>query len=86
MNHSQRNSNLELLRIIAMIFIIAHHLVTFALDGLPFVADNLNTFVLYFITMFGKMGVNLFIFISAYFMIKSKFTLGKFFKLNMPNV
>ena len=77
MNHSQRNSNLELLRIIAMLFIIAHHLVTFALDGLPFVADNLNTFVLYFITMFGKMGVNLFIFISAYFMIKSKFTLRK---------
>ena len=77
MNHSQRNSNLELLRIIAMLFIIAHHLVTFALDGLPFVADNLNTFVLYFITMFGKIGVNLFIFISAYFMIKSKFTLRK---------
>ena len=77
MNQVQRNSNLELLRIIAMLFIIAHHLVTFALDGLPFVADNLNTFVLYFITMFGKMGVNLFIFISAYFMIKSKFTLRK---------
>ena len=44
MNHNQRNSNLELLRIIAIIFIIAHHLVVSALDGLPFVADNLNTF------------------------------------------
>ena len=77
MNHSQRNSNLELLRIIAMIFIIAHHLVVFALDGLPFVANNLNTFALYFISMFGKIGVDIFIFISAYFMIKSKFTLRK---------
>ena len=54
MNHSQINSNLELLRIIAMIFIVAHHLVVFALDGLPFVADNPNTFALYFISMFGK--------------------------------
>lgn len=43
----------------------------------PFVGTNPNTFVLYFLTMFGKIGVLIFILISSYFMIESKFTLRK---------
>lgn len=73
----QRNTNLELLRIISMIFIIAHHLVVFGMGDFSFVGTNPNTFALYFLTMFGKIGVVIFILISSYFMIESEFTLRK---------
>lgn len=48
-------------------FIIAHHLVVFGIGNFPFVGTNPNTFVLYFLTMFGKIGVLIFILISSYF-------------------
>lgn len=73
----QRNTNLEILRIISMMLIIAHHLVGFGMGEFPFVGNNPNTFVLYFLSMFGKIGVVIFILISSYFMIENKFTLRK---------
>ena len=74
---NKRNSNLEILRIIAMIFIIAFHLSRHGFESVPFVVSNPNNIFLYFFGTLGKLGVDVFILISAYFMIKSKFTFRK---------
>ena len=73
----QRNSNLEILRIIAMIFIISFHLTRHGFDGVDFVISNYNNIFLYFFGTLGKLGVDIFILISAYFMVKNKFTFRK---------
>lgn len=67
-----RQSNIELLRIVAMIMIVAHH---FAVHGgFTFAADtlSLNRFWLQFIQIGGKIGVDIFVLISGYFLIKSQ--------------
>ena len=77
----QRNSNLELLRIISMILIIFHHFVVHGMFGTDIALTNFNTYILLFMVMFGKLGVVIFILISAYFMIETKITLRKFLVL-----
>lgn len=69
-----RESNFELLRIVAMVMIIFHH---FSFHG-GFVFDNttlsIPRFWYNFIIMGGKTGVNIFVLISGYFLIQSKST------------
>ena len=69
---SVRKSSIELLRIIAMVMIVFHH---FAVHG-GFTwtsSSNLLTQLWYlFIIMGGKVGVNVFVFITGYYLIKSK--------------
>lgn len=68
-----RKSNFELLRIIGMMLIIVHHYVLHS-------GINPNTYTLFstksifiqFIGSFGKLGVTIFVLISAYFLIESK--------------
>lgn len=79
----KRESNIELLRIILMIFIIAHHFVVnsgvmeeFSLQNNP-----INTLYLAIFGFAGKIIINVFLIISGYFMIKSKFSSKKFLKL-----
>ena len=72
MTKSKRKSNIELLRIIAMILIIAHH---FALHGkftFPTSLITPNRLWIQFIKMGGTIGINLFVLISGYFLIKSQ--------------
>ena len=73
-----RNSNIEFLRIASMILIIMHHFMLYgvSLETHPYVLDRLayNWFLIG-----GKIGVDIFILISAYFMVNSRFTLKKFF-------
>jgi surface polysaccharide O-acyltransferase-like enzyme len=67
-----RQSNIELLRIIAMVFIVAHH---FSLHvGFTFQSDELtvNRLWIQLIQIGGKIGVNVFVLVSGYFLIKSK--------------
>ncbi len=79
---SKRLSNFELLRIISMIIIIAHH---FSIHGgFEFLAARMTIPRLWirFLQMGGKIGVNVFVLISGYFLINtSKVKSSKVIKL-----
>lgn len=82
----ERNSNLELYRIIVMLLIVAHHYVVnsglTAADG-PILTNPLaakSIFLLLF-GMWGKTGINCFVLITGYFMCKSHITMKKYAKL-----
>lgn len=67
-----RQSNIELLRIIAIIIIIAHHFAVHS--GFDFSADtvSLNRLWIRFIRIGGKIGVNIFVLISGYFLVSAQ--------------
>ena len=82
----QRESNLELFRILTMLFIIAHHyVVNSALwsDNGPVTQYPMawKSLFLLIISAFGKTGINCFVIISGYFMSKSAITVRRFAKL-----
>ena len=79
--NEKRLSNFELLRIISMILIVSSHYVLHAPEftkGL-----TVNKYILDFISLGGKIGVNCFILITGFFLVKSEFKLDKFIKLIM---
>lgn len=83
-SQKKRESNLELLRIIAMLAIIAHHYVVNSTVTLSFVYDGNATPQQYFLEvwgMWGKTGINAFILISGYFMCKMRLTVERYAKL-----
>jgi surface polysaccharide O-acyltransferase-like enzyme len=67
---TKRSSNIELLRIIAMVMILAHHIA--AHSNFVFSTDviTINRFWIQFIQFGGKAAVNVFVLISGYFMVK----------------
>lgn len=79
----QRSSNLELLRIFAMLTIIASHSVINA--GIPELYDysdvSANMLFLQLFAMWGKTAINVFVLISGYFMCKSDLTINRFSKV-----
>jgi hypothetical protein len=80
---SNRNSNLELFRILTMLLIVAHHyVVNSGLTDLMY-QDGLTvrSIFLFLFGAWGKVGINCFVLITGYFMCKSKITAHKFFKL-----
>ena len=79
----QRESGLELFRILTMMLIIAHHyVVNSGLIDVIF-ADPLNTKSIFLLLFgaWGKTGINCFLLITSYFMCKSEITMKKFLKL-----
>jgi len=81
MKQSNRSSNFELLRIIAMLFIVCHHSVLYGLlngsvgiqGGNPVPNQLWNTtFTGQVVAMFGKAAVDIYVMISGYFLINSK--------------
>lgn len=78
-----RNSNLELLRIIAMFFIVATHYVNNSglLDAILKDPASVNSVFLLIFGMLGKTCINCFVLITGYFMCKSNITMQKFIKL-----
>lgn len=79
----QRDSNLELYRIIAMLLIVSHHyVVNSGLLGDIFEAPltGVSATMLIF-GAWGKTGINCFVLITGYFMCKSSFTWQKLLKL-----
>lgn len=79
----KRDSNLELFRIITMLLIIAHHYVVNSglMDLIIENPTNGNSIFLLLFGAWGKTGIDCFVFITGYFMCKSKITLKKFLKL-----
>lgn len=75
-----RQSNFELLRIICMLLIVGHHI---AVHGNYPATQNIaaNDYVVRFFATGGKLGVNIFVLISGYFMVNSQFRLKKLLKL-----
>ena len=71
----KRKSNIELLRIVSMLLIISFHYVL--KSGYVYNELDLNTFIVKLFYHFGELGVNLFILISGYFLIKGKFSYKK---------
>lgn len=81
----ERNSNLELYRIIVMLLIVAHHYVVNS--GLIQVLENepldVPSCVMLVFGAWGKTGINCFVLITGYFMCRSRFTWDKLLKLYM---
>lgn len=79
----ERNSNLELYRIITMMLIVAHHYVVNSglIQVMPNSETTNNSIFLYIFGMWGKTGINCFMLITGYFMCKSNITIRKFLKL-----
>lgn len=82
----QRESNLELFRVITMLMIVLHHVVVnsgLLSGGGPIRSDpyRLRSLITVVLGGWGKIGINCFVLISGYFMCRSKITLKKFMKL-----
>lgn len=79
----ERNSNLELYRIIIMLLIVAHHYVVNSGLGDIIGKEPLSTHSIFFYLFgaWGKTGINCFLMITGYFMCKSQITWRKFLKL-----
>lgn len=75
-----RDSNIELLRIVSMIMIVLHHYEMFA--GFANSGNlSLNSYIEIALCSLGKLGVNIFVIISGYFLINSRFNTKKVIKL-----
>lgn len=79
----ERESNLELLRIITMLGIIAHHFVVNSgvRDLYNYDSPSVSQYFLMVWGMWGKVGINCFILISGYFLCMSRLTWQRFVKL-----
>lgn len=69
MSSKQRSSNIELLRIVTMLMIIAHH---FAFHGgFAFNSSSISTNLVWiqFLRLGGKIGVDIFVLISGYYLV-----------------
>lgn len=76
-----RDSRFELLRILCMLLIVAHH---FSVHGGYVITETSSTFnvaIIHMLSIGGKVGVNIFILLSGYFLLNSKFKLSKLLKL-----
>jgi surface polysaccharide O-acyltransferase-like enzyme len=83
----KRNSNVELLRVLCMILIIAHHYsVHGGWDGsLVETTPPLNILFVQIISLGGKLAVNVFVLISGYYLVNQRFSVAKLITL-MVNV
>lgn len=80
---SLRDSNLELLRVVAMLVIIAHHYVTASnIQGYyDFTNPSSQQYFLEIFGMWGKTAINSFVLISGYFLCKGNLTCMRWLKL-----
>lgn len=83
--HKERDSSIEMLRIITMIIIIAHHYVVNSglIDIILQDPMSLKSLALLMFGWGGKYGINIFVMITGYFMCTSNISLKKFLKLFM---
>ena len=79
----QRNTGIELLRLISMFLIVMHHYSSpgSGFPGLLFLPDTFNKFFVEFMYFGGKIGVNCFVIISGYFLSGTEFKISRLIKL-----
>ncbi len=77
----QRDTNIELLRILAMFMIVCSHSTFSVYNELMEYPKATNSLIQYLISGGGKIGINIFMLISGYYMCKMDITLYKFVKL-----
>jgi len=77
-----RNSNFELLRILSMFMIVAHHYSVHGQFEKVF-GVHLNNMILNFLYLGGKIGVVLFVLITGYHMIHSQIKIKKIIRLEL---
>lgn len=75
--YKKRNSNVEWLRIIAMLFIILHHMLSQGFSFCQNPQPSLNLAFLQTFNSLGNFGNKIFIMISGYFLFNSKFSIKK---------
>lgn len=68
---SKRLTNIELLRILAMFLIVVYHFSWYGNFNFPSSAISANRLWTQFMQLGGKFGVNIFVLISGYFLVKS---------------
>ncbi len=80
LSRKERNSNLELYRVIVMMLIVAHHYVVNSglMSAMKEEPLHIQSIFLYLFGMWGKTGINCFVMITGYFMCKSHINLRKF--------
>ena len=74
-----RNSNIELLRIIAMFFIVSGHFISQA--GNIDYSFCVNDYILVFLGSASRLAVNVFLIVGVWFMVDSKFSADRILKL-----
>ena len=82
MSEEKRLTNFELLRIIAMLMVVTLHY--FLYSGMrPSLTDPVSQYTIFalFIESFAIVAVNIFVMISGYFMVKSRFKFRRFCRL-----
>lgn len=79
MKRTDRSSNIELLRIVAMYMIIVHHGITHS--GIMGNCSVVNDQIAGVLVIGGKLGVNVFVIISSYFLIDQKFRSRGIFRI-----
>lgn len=77
--NSIRNSNIELLRIIAMFFIVAGHFI--AQSGDIVYSFCVNDYILIFLGSASRIAVNVFLIVGVWYMVDSKFSAERILKL-----
>ena len=73
----ERLSNFEILRIISMLLIICHHFALYSGCRYPSSTITMNSVFIQFLSYGGQLGVNLFVLISGYFLVKNEFKVKK---------
>lgn len=76
----RKNANIELLRMISMFFIILHHAVLYS-DVLSNSEVSLNKYIAAIVYIGGKYGANVFLAITAYFLIDKPFQVKRLFNV-----
>ncbi len=81
---NNRNSNIELLRILCIISIIIHH--SFFHSSIPFLEGNINCVIMYIIQVLGRISNNIFILITGYYMINKTIKKENILKLFLETI